>query len=239
MPKSNKGKNKQEKIKIDPSCPHLVLCEGADAYYFLIWFLDDIKNKEPQFSFFKVYDFGGIDELKNYISALSKEDNFDIVKSITIIRDAETNALAACSSIKNSLQKVGLSVPETPCTPCNDTNSQYPDIVTGFLLFPTCSTSLEDGTLEDLCLKILSKKDAPLILDDVDKSLELYRNRLPRFHKNRLHVFFSFTDEYVSLKIGEAAQHKAFSYTSPEMTNLKYFLEEILKVSIQSYPSKQ
>lgn len=229
MDQTNKKNGRQERIKIDPLYPHLVLCEGNDAYYFIIWFLDDIKNKDKQFSYFKVYNFGGTYDLTDYISILTKEDDFAKVKSITIIRDAETDALAACSSIKHSLQEVGLSVPENPCTPHKDAHSEYPDVITGFLLFPTCSTKLANGTLEDLCLKILSKENASSILDNVDKSLEPYKNKLPRFHKNRLHAFFSFTNEYVSLKIGEAARCKAFSYSSPEMINLKHFLEEILK----------
>lgn len=97
------------------------------------------------------------------------------------------------------------------------------------MLFPTCSNEIANGTLEDLCLNILDREDSSSILHDIDKALEPYKSNLSRIYKNRLHAFFSFTNEYVSLKIGEAARCKAFSYDGPEMTSLKKFLVEILE----------
>lgn len=220
---------KKDKIYIEHSYPNLILCEGIDAFYFMLWFLDYIKKIEIKFSSFKVYDFGGISQLKNYISLLTKLNGFEeIVKSITIIRDAETNASGACDSIKNSLQSLGFAVPTAPCTPMQDIQSKYPDIKTGFLLFPTCSETVENGTLEDLCLNIIKGEDAQSILDTVDNALKLYKHTFSCPHKNRLHTFFSFTNEYVSLKIGEAAKCGAFSYDKPEIKNLKKFLAQMV-----------
>ena len=221
--------DEQETIEIDPLHPHLILCEGKDVYNFIVNFLDETEKIYKDFFNFYVYDFKGIKQLTKYILNFIKQDSFDIVKSITIIRDAERDAIAACSSIKESLRKAGLSVPQTPCTPVKDINSDFPDIATGFVLFPTCSNEIANGTLEDLCLNILDREDSSSILHDIDKALEPYKSNLSRIHKNRLHAFFSFTNEYVSLKIGEAARCKAFSYDGPEMTSLKKFLVEILE----------
>jgi len=221
-----------EQNKIWKEFPHLILCEGADAYYFMIWLLDDIKTQEKEFSVFRVYNFKGINELKSFLASLIKLEGFeDVVKSLTIIRDAETNAEGACQSIKDTLASLKFAVPNSPCAPGKDQAVFYKDIVTGFLLFPSCSNSLENGTLEDLCVRILADDHSTEILKDVELSLDKYKNILPRHHKNRLHMYFSFTDNYVSYKIGEAAKAKAFSYKKNEILSLKNFLKQMLKES--------
>lgn len=220
----------KKSISLDSEQPHLILCEGIDAYYFMIWFLDDVKKQQQQFSSFKVYNFGGIKQLTAYLASLTKMEEFeDVAKSITIIRDAETDATGTCRSIQYSLRSLGFAVPDSPCVPKKDTTVSYPDITTGFLLFPTCSEKIENGTLEDLCLNILQKENASSILDNVDKALESCNTKFSCPHKNRLHTFFSFTDEYVSLKLGEAARCKAFSYDTPEIESLKNFLDKMQK----------
>lgn len=214
---------------VDPERPSLILCEGADAYYFLISFLDNIKKSDNVFNKFNVYDFGGIDQLPLALKSVTLDENFKThIHSISIIRDAEKNALGAIQSIKNALRSNGFTVPDGPCLPQSSLeNIPYSKIAVGYLLFPTCSYECKNGTLEDLCLNILAKSDANSILRGVKKALKpfLKKRKLPRSHKNKLHTYFSFTDDFVSLKIGEAAKANAFSWRSPQMTSLKNFLQ--------------
>jgi len=138
---------KQDKIHADT--PHLLFCEGADAYYFLIWLLDFLKKEADQFSAFRVYNFGGIAELKPYLRNIAKTDDFKkIVRSICILRDAEANASNACQSIQDALRDCEFSVPQGPCSRTNG-SACYPQIATGFVLFPSCDNRLRNGTLED------------------------------------------------------------------------------------------
>ena len=44
---------------IESGKAHLILCEGIDAYFFLINLLANIKLRELEFEEFHVYDFGG------------------------------------------------------------------------------------------------------------------------------------------------------------------------------------
>lgn len=218
---------------INPEKPHLILCEGIDAFNFLIWFLDDIKKRDKKFEAFHVYNFGGITELSAALETMSLDENFKTcLQSVSIIRDAETNAEGAIQSIKSALQSAGLIVPSCPCSPERDPgeSTKYPTITVGYLLFPTCSSNCENGTLEDLCLSILAKDDANTILEDVNRAIQPYiqNGKLPRQHKNKLHAYFSFTDDFVSLKIGEAARAGAFSWTSPQIELLKKFLNAML-----------
>jgi len=213
---------KKDNDKIYQETPHLIFCEGADAYYFFIWFLDFIKKETPKFANFRVYDFGGVKELKQYLHNITKIDRFrEIVKSICIVRDAETDAYGACQSIKDALSDSGFAFPDKPCSRQNG-GFNYSEIATGFVLFPDCDDNPQNGTLEDLCLSILKKDNATSILNDADSVLAKYILKRP--HKNRIHTYFSITDEFVSLKIGEAAKVGAFSFYGQAIDSLKSFL---------------
>lgn len=45
-------------------------------------------------------------------------------------------------------------------------------------------------------------------------------------HKSRLHTYFSVNEDYLSFKIGEAAQAGAFAWDSPELEGLKQLVLE-------------
>lgn len=219
-----KGK---DKIVVSAETPHMVLCEGKDAYYFLCHLLGFFEKGNPAFRQFRVHDFHGNEDLRSCLSDLSKADGFDtVLRSLAIVRDAETDAAAACQSVKGALRDTGLAVPETPCSWTDTGTDGYPGIRTGFVLFPGCGVEPVDGTLEDLCLEMLAAADAGNILLDADAALERHRPQLPRLHKNRLHTYFSLTDEFVALKIGEAARANAFQYDVPQIESLKSFLSE-------------
>lgn len=215
-------------IKISASKPYLILCEGVDAYYFLMWLLDYLKQQENVFDNFWIYDFGGITQLKPYLRTIARVDGFkDTVKSICIIRDAETNADGASQSIQESLRDLGLAIPDKPCN-WVEGSEKYPDISVGYVLFPAICENPVNGTLENLCLKILAGENAPKLLGHVTDMLKEYKENLPRIHKNYLHSYFSLTDHFVSLKVGEAAKSKAFDFERLEIVALKDFLKKVL-----------
>lgn len=215
---------------IESGRAHLILCEGMDAYSFLINLLADIKLRELEFEEFHVYNFGGNSDLPVALKSLPLDANFKKLKSVSIIRDAERDAQSAVQSVQGALRDTGFAVPKTPCCSAHDESAKYPAIKTGFVLFPTCSASCKSGTLEDLCVDILAGENSKSVLVDVDKALAPYmrENGLRRPHKNRLHAYFSFTNEFVSLKIGEAAKARAFSWDSPQIESLKKFLRAML-----------
>jgi len=139
----------------------------------------------------------------------------------------ETNAASACQSIQAALRDTGFAAPDKPCCRMTDSRASYPHISTGFVLFPSCSAALQNGTLEDLCLRMLAQENAKTLLSSADAALAPYKKQLPRLHKNRLHTYFSMTDAFVSLKVGEASRDGAFCYECPEMESLKSFLVQM------------
>ncbi len=206
--------------------PFLILCEGKDAQLFIIEYLNSTPlMDDPRFSNdILVLDFGGINQLTNFLIGLRNMDGYENVKSILIIRDAEKDADSAIKSIKSSLYNSSLPIPDT----CNIWQKEN-DISICYTLFPTCSSEMRNGTLEDLCIAIIFDNYLKEKEQDIDgfisSFIDKYEVKYPRIHKNRIHLYFSSTNEYVGMKIGEAAKVGAYDWASPLLNSLKHAIE--------------
>ena len=206
----------------------LILCEGRDAEEFLISYLNSHELSDiPAFSEdFQVMDFGGITDLTDFISALQRMENYDRVEAILIIRDAEGDPEAAKSSIQASLSRNDCAIPHETYV----WSESFPKI--GYLLFPTCDKDVCEGAIEHLCMDILSEENSDYVISDIEKFMyelgKRHGREYPHDFKTKLHTYFSVTDKYVSLKIGEAAKAGAFNWNSPKLLPLKNFLLEII-----------
>lgn len=207
---------------------NLILCEGRDEQEFLIQYLNSATLADtPGFSNdIQVIDFGGNSELAKKLEILKNMANFDKLTSLLVIRDAETSAESACREIQRALRENGFPIPQAPH------RWEGELLKVGFVLFPTCDNTLQDGTLEDLCLSILSEQSADDTLEEIGLFLTRLENRrqrtLSRIFKAKLHTYFSVHSDYVSLKIGEAATAGAFDWNNIALKPLKSFIEEIL-----------
>lgn len=208
---------------------HLILCEGKDEYNFLIAYLNS-KNLEEYKEFsndIQVLDFKGNEELFDFLCVLKMTDGFEKVESLLVIRDAEKDATQAVMQVKSALERAGFPIPDTACKWKSDEK-----IKVGFLLFPNLDANVENGTLEDLGISILEEHNNETILEDIDtflKTLNTKHNReFPHKFKTKLYTYFSITDKYVTLKIGEAAKAGAFNWSSEKMNKLKEFMLEVL-----------
>lgn len=206
---------------------YLILCEGVDAKMFLINYLNCSELKiHPGFADeIQVMDFGGIDQLSSYLEILKKMANFNRVKNILIVRDAETNAVAAINSIRSSLAKNNLSVPPAS----NMWESGTPNV--SYTLFPAFD-SQTSGTLEDLCLSIICEPGWEYLNNDIDRFIanlkEQRERKFPHEFKSKLHTYFSITDSFVSMKIGEAAKAGAFDWANEKINPLHDLIAEKL-----------
>ena len=81
--------------------------------------------------------------------------------------------------------------------------------------------SVSRETLEDLCLSLLEPTDRETMLEEIDAFLGHlqggYQRSFPHLHKARLHTYFSITDRFVGMKIGEAAAAMAFDWKDPRL----------------------
>jgi len=204
---------------------YLILCEGKDAENFLIKYLncEELSNDKRFSENIQVFDFGGNDNLCNFLLNLKNMDKFNEVVSLAIIRDAEKDYDKACREIYSSLKKCGFNASEKSGEWVSDENG----LKISYILFPLNGNK---GTLEDLCLDILSENDSNDILNSIDSFLNdmesLYHRNFIRKHKNKLHCYFSSSDKYVTMPIGLASAAGAFDWKNSKLNPLKEFLAE-------------
>jgi hypothetical protein len=201
---------KKQKKNISLNYPNLIATEGTDAKMFLIHYLNYlISNGIISDNLFQVEDYGGIDELRLF---LGQFDSVQLKKlnTIIIIRDAETNAPGALQSVVNTLASLQIDTPNH----C--------------LLFPNFDETT-NGTLEDLCLKIVKNDKKSELLNISDNAVASANEikKLTKIHKNKLHTYLSLQDKYAGLKIGESANAGAFDFSAPELEPLCKILCEI------------
>ena len=215
----------KEKNKKTISRPHLILCEGEDTTLFIINFLEYLQKRENGFDDFLALNFGGNEELPTFLSDLPYYPGFDIAVSLTIIRDSEKNYKNAIKSVKSALAKSGFPVPSQP-----NIIEQNNDMKVAFTLFPSLSTKDLSGSLEDLLIDNLNENGANLLLNDIYSFLNELKSKGRSFkwpQKSKLHMYFSVTNDFVSMKIGEATEAGAFNLECWEMNTLKELFRSI------------
>lgn len=89
-----------------------LLVEGNDQVNFFRAFVDHLALGNVQ-----LQNYGGVQELRNFLPALASMSEFRTVESVGIVRDAETSARSAFQSVQSSLSRSGLTVPDSPSMP--------------------------------------------------------------------------------------------------------------------------
>ena len=210
--------------------PNLIVCEGLDAKNYLIYFLEYFIKIDPRYELFQVMNAGGIGELPKFIKALPDFPDFHTAKTLTIVRDSETNSINAEKSIQSMLRNCNFSIPTSPCTVAKPFNKNH-QVSICYALFPSLNTTAENGTLEDLCLRTLAQTNSKELLDIADGALNNVANQfgtLRHPHKNRLYTYLSLTNDFVGHKLGESAKAGAYNFAAPEIEPLKILLNSML-----------
>ena len=88
----------------------LLLVEGKDALNFFKVLCKHLALSQQ----LQIMNFGGVNQLRGFLLGLPGASGFADVKSIGIIRDAETNATGAFQSVTASLGRAGLATPAQP-----------------------------------------------------------------------------------------------------------------------------
>lgn len=203
----------------------LLLVEGIDAYKFFInACAPNAFNTDKRI---QVLNFGGITELTMYLKNLKKRKFFDEVPAIGIVRDVETNAERAISSIKHSLEINDFSVPLEPYRFVNGN----PKVCFGLLPGSITDGKYDDGTLEDLCMQTVKEGSENIILKETNEYLlKVDKVSSLRYkHKSFLHAYLSVKNEYVGMKIGEAAKAGAWDWNHQSLDKLRDMMSRLEK----------
>lgn len=221
---------------INPKTKHLILCEGIDEKLFFIWFLDYFKKKSSldynKYNEIQIEDIGGNGELVAQLGVWKLVAGFDDLKTVGIIRDAETDADAALKSIQHCFSYNGMPKPQD-CFELTANPNGGARTVFGILPGTKTDNKWDNGTLEDLCLKILNDSQSSEKIDLLSKYLEQaqvdFKYKIKHMHKARLHTYFSSNEPFIGLKIGEATKCRAFDFESNALNNFKKMFDEMVK----------
>jgi len=208
--------------------PHLMVCEGPDDYRFLRNLIGYYIDSRIMPDSMHIVYAEGKDNIKFVIRDLHLRPGFELLKSITVVRDADDDPSAAIQSLQSTLGSNGYAVPRVPCVIQLDGSSKH-KIASAFVLFPEFNSLTAKGDLEELCLHILSDEIDYNVLEKAAITVESVSG-LKKRSKNRLYTIFSLTNEYVSLKLGEAAKANAYNFSSPLIEPFKKLLLYLLEV---------
>ncbi len=197
----------------------VILAEGADAYFFLIWAYQAFGAEGIE-----VRDFGGNEELRLYLQALKLDPNFENLRTLVVARDAEADAEAALRSVAGALADAGLPSPDEPFSFTTGAPGQ---LRAAIMIFPGHDASndesrLANGTLEDLCLGTIAPSDPTLAcLEDYMACVSRLPNAPVHPKKARLHAYLAGKNDYAGLKLGEATRAKAWDLDHESLAPIK------------------
>jgi len=167
-----------------------------------------------------VMDFGGINELTNFIKLLANDESYDNIDTIVIARDAEKDAKAAKNSIQTSMTEAEIPVPVKSFEYATNAT-----LKTAFMIFP--GPKQKNGTLEDLCLSTVQNDPLLECVNDYLECVKAKGENLPRIHKNKLHCFIAGKDESVGKPIGLAFKAKVWPPEHPALKPFKRIIKEM------------
>ena len=213
--------------------PNLIVCEGKDDVGFFYNFLKSFKDGTDDRV--QVFGAGSDKAIRPFIKNIHLSPRFDMLRSLTIIRDSDNKAEDYSKSIRGALKDAGFPVPDKPCRVASGPRPGGTEIInTGYALLPDFCSEQTVGELENLCLDILDKANP-----DSEKLLNIAENALlnaekqglsfKKRYKNKLHTYLSLSNTFVGLKLGESAKANAFNFAAVELEPLRKLLSDIIE----------
>ncbi len=199
--------------------PKVIVAEGADARFFCIHAIAayGLANIE-------VINFGGIAELTPGLKTLQSITGFGQVQSLGVIRDAEHDFGKALESVRTSMQRSGLPLPDS------DVEAASGRPRTSVFVFPgLVNEDLQpaSGTLEDLCLATIDDAPTMACVNAFIECAERAGCDVRHPHKARVHAYLAAHDKFVGMKLGEAARAGAWSWEHPALKRFRQFLRAL------------
>ncbi|OIP42781.1 hypothetical protein AUJ95_01325 [Candidatus Desantisbacteria bacterium CG2_30_40_21] len=214
-------------IKIEST--RLLVVEGKDECNFFKALLKHLKIDGVQ-----LVDIGGKDKFKTEFQLLCNLENFNKIKRLGFIRDAETNpAKSAFDSICGVLKKHNLPIPVNINKIRNDT-----DPYVGIFIMPDNSG---EGMLENLCLKTIESLPQ---YDCVDGFISCFVQHQPQNEKEKFNEPKAKVQTYLASRspivesLGLGAQKGYWDFNHLCLDDMKKFLESLFPEGILGQDSK-
>jgi len=203
----------------------LLLVEGKDQFYFFKALLRHLRVLET----IEIRNYGGCEQLADYLNVLPAIDGFLDVTSMGIVQDAERDPASAFDAVRGALESARsrhsseprwerLSVPAEPILKAGEAPT-----ISVFLL-PDANTA---GMLEDLCLRSVQEDAALPCVETYFTCLGDRQVRLPaNAAKAHLHAFLASRPK-PDLLVGQAAEAGYFPWDSPAFQPVQQFLRAL------------
>lgn len=190
--------------------PVLLCAEGRSCQIFLEALVGHLALQD----LVEVRDFGGITQLRPFLTGIVVDSGFPNVNKIGVVRDAETNAAGALASVSAAFQAAGLTAVwahaiVTPGAPS-----------TGAFILPD---GINPGNLETLCLSAVSH---PQRMPCVDAFLHcLDANGIPVHsrEKSRAYAYIA-ASRKPDVPLGRAAWQGEFDLAHISLDALRQFV---------------
>ena len=195
----------------------ILAVEGQDEWYFFKYFLEKKLNiKDVQ-----LIDIEGESKFLAKLKLLKLSPNFDKVKKIGFVRDADDDLQKSFKSIKEAIEK-GLQY-KAPTKMNTWQKDEAHDIELGVFLLPN---NEEKGMLETLCLRSVADDAIMPCLDTYFDCMNkvIPENKRPKnIAKSRVQVFLASRKTYKS-SVGFAAEKGYWNFDADCMQEIRNFL---------------
>ena len=166
----------------------------------------------------EIYKVGGKNQFKNKLPALVNTTGFfDNVESFAVIRDANADANAAFTSIKNILQKQNLNPPSQMNKFVNN------GLKLGIFIMPGNSA---EGMLEDLCLRTVQHHPKMSCINEFMDCILKFEEPPKNVAKAKAQSYLA-AMPIIANSVGIGAQKGYWDFDSNELDELKLFLENL------------
>ena len=190
-----------------------LLVEGRDTKGFFEALTSHLALENLQ-----IQDFGGIGDLRTFLPAFVKLSDFSIVSSIGIVRDAENNASGAFESVRGSLERAGLPVPDAIARCVGD----HPAVAV--MILPGQG---QPGMLETLLCETIREEAVDPCIDSFFKCVTKIQGEPPqRPYKARARAFLATTQD-PHLSVGVAAKRGYWNLNHLALEPVRSFLRSI------------
>ena len=205
----------QKSLRIQAT--RLLLVEGKDEVNLLRELIKDcLKDDEQDI---QIVDVGSKNNFRRNLMTIKTDiPSGPKLRSIGIIRDADSNAESSFISVCNSLRSVGYEPPSTHAGFSNATPS------IGVFIVPDGS---QPGAIETLCRRSVAGEAAAKCVDDYMECLttnNALKSKNP--DKTFTHAYLAAMEDPVA-RVGEGALQKVWDFQSPAFDALSQFVRDL------------
>ena len=193
--------------------PKQLLVEGIDDYHIFIQLLNCVGITDVE-----VQHYGGKRNFRAFLNLIKEHDDYGLVESIGVHRDADEDARAAGQSVRDALRDFHFPVPMGPIKLAKN----HGEPSTAYIIVPHGD---DRGAMEEVCLASIKQVDLNRLKCVVDHFECI--NKLPdpprNSAKSKIYTYLASIRD-PGLRIREAARASVWDFDSDAFRPLKDFI---------------